>query len=353
MSILKQISSADGLRQIDNARRYALDPDWFAETTEKYAADIFFPAAGRRPASIEEFDGNITDLIVFYSFADAPRLVGKFFLPVVKTRPWLGFEGLDDRGNGIDRRMRIMAAATAPVGVNIPQPYYYDSGPRVLWMEYIGDNVEHLQPKHWEWALPRIGQAIARAHGTTISDEILPLVENTLFRKYLIEYPFIHLEPYINRAGYQNRWREFLAADAAARRSLIHGDFKQHNIGVTGDGLWFIDLERSNYANPAYDVGWFLCHLLIEAWDAEKPAATALNSFLDAYTGEYKTEDAFDFCAANYMLLFLAYRIVTYDILALNNGETVNLLERVLRRAFKLTDYKLSSFIKAICELAA
>jgi tRNA A-37 threonylcarbamoyl transferase component Bud32 len=351
MTILKSIEAEEGRRLIEQVRLQALDREWFSTATSGYPPGAL-PLEGRELLSIEEHQGNITDLLVYYRFRDGFVLVGKFFLPVVKTRPWLGFEGLDDRGRSIDRRMRWMQRAVLQHGISLPHPYHYDAANRVLWMEFIGGSPQPLASEMWSWALPRIAQSIAAVHRMEIPAASLPEIENSLFRRYLIEYPFLHLEPFLDGGAYRGRWREFVSLDEGCRRSLIHGDFKQENIVLAGGRLWFMDLERSNYANPAYDVGWILCHLLIEARDRKLDGEAALTTFLTTYARTCPFDEEFGFCVIHYLILFAAYRTAAHGVLKLHDAGTPAWLSRMVPQMIGLSDRGLWPFLSEICHLS-
>jgi 5-methylthioribose kinase len=49
------------------------------------------------------------------------------------------------------------------------------------------------------------------------------------------------------------------------RRSLVHADFSPKNLLVYEGGLLLVDFETGHYGDPAFDLGFFLSHLMLKA----------------------------------------------------------------------------------------
>ena len=56
-----------------------------------------------------------------------------------------------------------------------------------------------------------------------------------------------------------------IASLAAHPRSLVHGDFSPKNLLVFDGGLMMVDFETGHYGDPAFDLGFFLSHLVLKA----------------------------------------------------------------------------------------
>ena len=48
------------------------------------------------------------------------------------------------------------------------------------------------------------------------------------------------------------------------RRCLVHGDFSPKNLLLWNEGLMLIDFEVGHYGDPAFDLGFFLTHLVLK-----------------------------------------------------------------------------------------
>ena len=59
--------------------------------------------------------------------------------------------------------------------------------------------------------------------------------------------------------------QRLLAALAASPRSLVHADFSPKNLLVFSGGLMMVDFETGHFGDPAFDLGFFLSHLLLKA----------------------------------------------------------------------------------------
>ena len=46
---------------------------------------------------------------------------------------------------------------------------------------------------------------------------------------------------------------------------LVHADFSPKNVLITGDRIVLVDFETGHYGDPAFDLGFFLSHLLLKA----------------------------------------------------------------------------------------
>lgn len=59
---------------------------------------------------------------------------------------------------------------------------------------------------------------------------------------------------------------EALAASLAAHpRSLVHADFSPKNLLLFAGGMMMVDFETGHYGDPAFDLGFFLSHLVLKA----------------------------------------------------------------------------------------
>jgi 5-methylthioribose kinase len=82
---------------------------------------------------------------------------------------------------------------------------------------------------------------------------------------------------------------EALIASMAAgpRRCFVHADFSPKNILVHGRGLTLVDFETAHAGDPAFDLGFFLSHLVLKAIRAAPegidPYLSLTHTFWQAY----------------------------------------------------------------------
>ena len=71
---------------------------------------------------------------------------------------------------------------------------------------------------------------------------------------------------------------------------LVHGDFSPKNLLVHQGGLVLVDFEVGHFGDPAFDIGFFLSHLVLKAFRAGQEALKYLNliaMFREAYASEF------------------------------------------------------------------
>ncbi|MBC8351391.1 MAG: phosphotransferase [Planctomycetes bacterium] len=70
---------------------------------------------------------------------------------------------------------------------------------------------------------------------------------------------------------------------------LVHGDFSPKNLLVHEHGLVLIDFEVGHFGDPAFDIGFFLSHLVLKAFRAGDESSTYL-ALIDAFRSAYSDE---------------------------------------------------------------
>ena len=70
------------------------------------------------------------------------------------------------------------------------------------------------------------------------------------------------------------------------RRCLVHGDFSPKNLLVWDGGLMLIDFEVGHFGDPAFDLGFFLTHLVLKSFRAGRDAGRYL-SLIDSFWAAY------------------------------------------------------------------
>ena len=68
---------------------------------------------------------------------------------------------------------------------------------------------------------------------------------------------------------------------------LVHGDFSPKNILVYDGGLMLVDFEVGHFGDPAFDIGFFLSHLVLKAFRAG-PHAKGYLALIDTFWEVYQ-----------------------------------------------------------------
>jgi 5-methylthioribose kinase len=113
-----------------------------------------------------------------------------------------------------------------------------------------------------------------------------PLLTDTLV------FDQLRIDPYYRRiALVHSDLREPIqnlieSMSAAPVKTLVHADFSPKNILVHSGGLTLLDFETAHYGDPAFDLGFFLTHLLLKAFRSALnplPYLTLIREFWSAY----------------------------------------------------------------------
>lgn len=109
------------------------------------------------------------------------------------------------------------------------------------------------------------GRLLGRLHGGSWNDPRIArqLDDRTFFRD-------LRISPYFDRISqvHPDLAPAVSAISAAVwehRCCLVHGDFSPKNLLVAEGELWLIDCEVGHYGDPAFDLGFFLTHLILKS----------------------------------------------------------------------------------------
>ncbi len=116
---------------------------------------------------------------------------------------------------------------------------------------------------------PRIAQECGQLLGTLhaeswLNEDIRRQVgDRTLFDE-------LRVDPYYRtlakgHPGYRTRIEELIDSLGRHPRSLVHADFSPKNLLIFDGGLMMVDFETGHYGDPAFDLGFFLSHLVLKA----------------------------------------------------------------------------------------
>jgi 5-methylthioribose kinase len=132
------------------------------------------------------------------------------------------------------------------------------------------------------------GEMLAILHGASWGDAEIAakLADRTYFDLLRIDPYYRHiakvhpdLAPQIQRLM-DSVWSH--------RQCLVHGDFSPKNLLVWDGHVMLIDCEVGHYGDPAFDLGFFLTHLILKSIRAEKSRSDFLDVarlFWSSYSG--------------------------------------------------------------------
>ncbi len=238
-------------------------------------------------ARIAPLAWGVSNIVLRVDVADGSAFVLKQAQPQLRTKiEWLS------RCERIYREadvLRVLAPRLSS-GV-IPRVLFEDRPNFVL-------GIEAIRPDHvvWKGALLRgeadpqvaetLGSYLATIHRTTFGQRtLLPDADDwSLFDELRID-PFYR---YIARVHteLQPAVTALLDEMAAHRECLVHADFSPKNVLFHPDGVSLVDFETAHWGDPAFDVGFFLSHLLLKSLlPVLAPGAIAglTKRFWDAY----------------------------------------------------------------------
>jgi 5-methylthioribose kinase len=107
----------------------------------------------------------------------------------------------------------------------------------------------------------------------------------------------LRIDPYYRQiarihSGLAPRIDQLIQSLGQNRYCLVHGDFSPKNLLVSSTGLMLVDFEVGHFGDPAFDLGFFLSHLILKAFyhqPSHEPFLALTDAFWHAY--RQKMED--------------------------------------------------------------
>jgi 5-methylthioribose kinase len=120
-------------------------------------------------------------------------------------------------------------------------------------------------------------------------------------------YDELRLDPYYRfiartRPEYAPVFEALIDETWRERHSLVHADFSPKNLLVYDGGLLLVDFETGHYGDPAFDLGFFLSHLVLKA-AYHAPAHDAYLALTRSFLRSYQEEMAKAVSADNFARL--------------------------------------------------
>jgi 5-methylthioribose kinase len=130
------------------------------------------------------------------------------------------------------------------------------------------------------------GRLLGRLHARSWNDaEMARLLDDRTFFRDL------RISPYYGRiaevhSDLAEQIQQVSDSIWSHRRCLVHGDYSPKNLLVAGRELWLIDFEVGHYGDGAFDLGFFLTHLVLKTFVAGPRAAEYL-ALIAAFRAAY------------------------------------------------------------------
>ena len=270
------------------------------------SAPRYLAAAGiagpNEQLQVRELSGGVSNVVLLVEFSTGRRLVLKQALPRLRVaQEWLcSIER-------IWREVEVLRLCGRLVGNDAgakrPESGLVVRVPEVL----LEDRENYLfamtaaPAKHRTWKelllsgsadetiAAACGRLLARLYGGSWQDAEVArqLDDRTFFRD-------LRISPYFDRIAQvhpdladsihgivDSLWQH--------RRCLVHGDFSPKNLLVAGSELWLIDFEVGHFGDAAFDLGFFLTHLVLKAFYARDRANEFLR-LIDAFRASYNDD---------------------------------------------------------------
>jgi 5-methylthioribose kinase len=115
----------------------------------------------------------------------------------------------------------------------------------------------------------RAGEILGTIHAETADHPALAgrLADTQVFDELRID-PFYRTVARVHADLAPQLDRLIASMESAPERTFVHADFSPKNILVHAAGLTLVDFETAHAGDPAFDLGFFLSHLLLKAFRA-------------------------------------------------------------------------------------
>jgi 5-methylthioribose kinase len=175
--------------------------------------------------------------------------------------------------------------------------------PEVLWCDeanYAFAMTHAPQPfRNWRTVLldgevtPSLGetagQLLGAIHERTAGIDLRAFDDQTIFEQLRVEPFYLRLQRRLPQ--WAERLQSLIDRARGVRQCLCHGDFSPKNLLLHAGGFTLVDYETGHHGDPAFDLGFFLSHLLLKAIHLPERRDAIFDltrSFWSAYSAEVR-----------------------------------------------------------------
>ncbi len=133
------------------------------------------------------------------------------------------------------------------------------------------------------------GRLLGALHAGSWNDAALAsrLADRTYFDQLRLDPYYRHTAK--NHPDLAPRLDELIDSVWSHRLCLVHGDFSPKNLLVAKGHIWLIDHEVGHFGDPAFDLGFFLTHLVAKAIHGRERCRVFLD-LAAIFWGEYRRQ---------------------------------------------------------------
>jgi 5-methylthioribose kinase len=275
-----------------------------------YLRDTGRVAAGE-PIEVRELSGGVSNVVLLITLPGRGaqfvlkqargqlRVKEDWFCPI--ERIWREVEVLKICSELLQRRSAERGVRNEDEENKGIMAHYVPCVPQVLWEDrdnYLyAMTAAHAGHQNWKEMLlagntqrsidvaATCGQLLARLHaGSWLQADIAARLDDRAY------FDRLRLDPYYRHAAHQNadlgaQFGRLIDSVWNNRRCLVHGDYSPKNLLVWPGHLMLIDFEVGHFGDPAFDLGFFLTHLVLKSiWSGRDR-----NQYLRLATGFWNT----------------------------------------------------------------
>jgi 5-methylthioribose kinase len=272
------------------------------QNVERYLRDTGRIAANSRVV-IRELTGGVSNMVLLVEHLDNPanNFVLKQARAQLRTRHvWLSsVERIWREAEVLRICQRIVAETSVrgPIAISTPRILFEDRA------QYLFGMTAAQQPNRvWKADLlaGRADAAVAEAAGRLLgtlhagswNDAAVAsaIGDRTLFDELRVDPYYRTLA--VARPETRPAVERLIASLETHPRCLVHADFSPKNMLLFSGGALLVDFETGHYGDPAFDLGFFLSHLMLKAFlmaPRHAPYVALTESFRTAYDAELRT----------------------------------------------------------------